>query len=307
MHEDKKIFLEFQSAILKLANNPYFRKELWIEPNLRNKKIIAILPNAIAYEDKGKLKIDYTCSDIYAKRLNIIAPEAVAFADGLYKPLRFFNRHANFATFNSDSNGNGAVQNASAGSSSWATCWGAASGNQGASTSSIRVLAAWSVGAGDFFIGRGFIPFDTSSLGSGATINSASLAMFVASAGTSPYSTTYMVLTTQAAGNALAATDYANIGTSAQSASQIDASSTGSKSINLNATGIGNINKTGYSFFGLRVNFDFNNTAPATDGSQNGDVTFNSSASASNKPTLTVTLPVVNASRFQHLTLLGVG
>lgn len=66
-------------------------------------------------------------------------------------------------------------------------------------------------------------------------------------------------------------------------------STAGYNDFTLNATGISNISKTGNSWFGMRLSWDFDNTTPTWGGSKSGFVSFYMADFGSNQPKLVVT------------------
>ncbi len=158
----------------------------------------------------------------------------------------------------------------------WPSITGAA-GDQHSDTSAlIRTYYQYAdSGEPDFsLLYRGILLFDTSSLGSDATVSSATVSLFgqakynqSSSEGSGhPDSTSINVYTsTPASDNDLANADYAQIGTTAQ-ATAIEYSSfsaSGYNNFTLNATGLSNISKTGITKFGTReASYDVTGTTP---------------------------------------------
>lgn len=118
-------------------------------------------------------------------------------------------------------------------------------------------------------VSRMFFNFDTSSLGSGATISAAVMSMFGSSKSDSltvtPNIDVYTA--TPAATNTLAITDFQNVGSVSQTGTPITYagwSTTAYNDFTFNATGIGNVSKTGISKFCLRnASYDVATVAPA--------------------------------------------
>lgn len=119
-----------------------------------------------------------------------------------------------------------------------------------------------------YAIFRGFVFFDTSSLGAGATISAATLSLFgqnQANQSGGDYATTYIVEGVQH--DPLVGTDYGDElskVTSGGSISYASFSIVAYNDITLNATGRGWINKTGTTKFCTKIGGDFNNTAPTS-------------------------------------------
>lgn len=114
---------------------------------------------------------------------------------------------------------------------------------------------------------RGFLLFDTSSLGSGAVVSAATLSVWPTSkANNHNDGLDYITVVSSApvSNTSLANLDYSSIGTTAFSSSvDITGLSTGAyHNFTLNSSGIANISTTGVSKFGIREGHDFVGTAP---------------------------------------------
>ena len=138
--------------------------------------------------------------------------------------------------------------------------------------------------------------FDTSSLTSGATISAAVLSLYgfgKADPTTAITPNVDIYAATPANTNALADSDYGQIGATSQTGSPIPYASFATSAYNaftFNATGIGNVSKTGISKFGTRnANYDVANSAPTWSAGSGHYMTVNASGEASNKPKLVVT------------------
>jgi hypothetical protein len=128
---------------------------------------------------------------------------------------------------------------------------------------------------------RDAVLFDTSALGSGATITDATLEVVVTSIVATLFADTVGVGTSDPAStSALVSSDYANSHwTSTRQATDIAVSSLTADSstynvFTLNATGKGNINKTGITKFGLRYGSDLDGTGPTWTNNNLNAVTF---------------------------------
>lgn len=115
-----------------------------------------------------------------------------------------------------------------------------------------------------YYVQRGFLDFDTSALGAGATITAAILRVFGNGAVVGGQARAYGVYSSTAS-TPLVVGDFDQIGSTAL-APTIAAASWNAAAFNdysLNATGIAYINKTGVTKFSTReANFDVGNTAP---------------------------------------------
>lgn len=144
---------------------------------------------------------------------------------------------------------------------------------------------------------RGITLFDTSAIGSGATISSATLSVKPSAVGDHHGGSQALgvVLVNPASTSALADTDY-NIAkwTMTRQASDIDLGSLSAGTyadFALNGTGLGNISKTGITKFGWACSGDIDNSSPGNDPLFVTNVTFNFSeqTGTSSDPKLVVT------------------
>jgi hypothetical protein len=157
---------------------------------------------------------------------------------------------------------------------------------------------------------RGIATFDTSPLGSGATISAATLSYFGSSKlnGAGDGGTTNIYTSTPAANNNLANADYGQLGSTAQCDTAISYASWSNTAYNdflFNATGLSNISKTGVSKFGTReVTHDVANVAPANSTNETS-ITVVEADNGSNKPKLVITYTAVT-SKPNLMPLLGI-
>lgn len=225
--------------------------------------------------------------------------------------------HADYTVINEQhfsGSGDGRVYHSGAGI--WGTTHDATSGTGVDYTTStsqqVRSSNTYDAKTGsDFTISRIFLPFDTSSIKSTATITSAKLYVYVSSKSNSnidAYDYITVVQTTQAASTSLVVADYDNIGTTdgvntPESSYDItDISTSAYLAFTLNSTGLGWIKKsgdasvcpvsdTGVTCLGLREGHDIDNVAPGPNVSE--IITIGTSESA-NDPYLSVTYEVKN-------------
>ena len=281
----KLLFDKYQPELVKLANNPFFRRELGVCHVPDNKKILKIVPNGVLTLEGGKLTWRFWCGrPVFAHRVDEILPDIVKFLSkdfGQNRPLDYlYNRFA-FLDFPSGA-GSGFVGNSNA---DFATARGAADGSSNGEGGTVYSLYAELTG-GTYFITRHFYPTDTSALGAGFSIGSASLNLFVDSfiAGTG-YANNYVVATTQAVTTTLENADYDQVG--AASGGTFSTLSLGATVSTLNATGIGFISLTGTTKIGARADGDFNNSAPA-DGNNEPSISMPANAEEAERPFLRI-------------------
>jgi hypothetical protein len=137
--------------------------------------------------------------------------------------------------------------------------------------------------SGAWLCSRGFFPVDTSGLGSGAVVTSASFKFFVLNPSVNLYR---IIQTSQASTASLANTDYQLVGSTAGAASF--APGFGSNTKSLNATGIGWIDVTGWTKLGIREeDHDIDNVAPV--GADTCVIGTSEQGAAGNRPQLIIT------------------
>jgi hypothetical protein len=139
---------------------------------------------------------------------------------------------------------------------SWAAARGAASGTAAASGADFSVCS-WGPYYSTYGCYRGFLAFDTSAIPDTAVIESAVLLLRCVTAQTY---TVHAVESTQANPAALAAADFARVGST--SFGSCSTAATGDKTITLNAAGLALVSKTGYTKLALRTSIDLDNGTP---------------------------------------------
>lgn len=194
-------------------------------------------------------------------------------------------------TFNSNAGGDGLVYSVN---TNYTTAHNATSGTLDA-TSTPNTCAQNGITGADYYIGRGFFPFDTSTLPDDATITAATLELYITGIGDSTANYASVVQSTQASNTALNAADFDAVGTTTggDSAAFNTLSTSAYTTITLNATGRGWISKTGYTTLALRQSTDITSSAPASF----QYIQCNYSESGSNKPILRVTYTVPEAGQ----------
>jgi hypothetical protein len=148
--------------------------------------------------------------------------------------------------------------------STYSTVRGAASGSAVSNDGGILTWSNYKSGA-TYGVERAIIVFDTSALGDGDTIDSATLSLYgPASVNNVDSDSMSIVGATPASDNVLVVGDYSQIGTT-KFASDIAFASLslgGYNDFSLNASGLSNISKTGASKFGGRTAKEIAGTAP---------------------------------------------
>lgn len=184
-------------------------------------------------------------------------------------------------TYYSDSSGDGHVISSSA---VWATVRGSTTGTASAAGANSGSDAPRAIlFAGTYYIGRSFLPFNTSSLPDTDTISSATFSLYFNSFAGTVADTLEVVQTSQASPTALASGDYNNLAFTSGGSITYPTATAGYKAITLNATGLTWINKTGWTYLGAISGYDLSNTAPS--GYRQGSVDY---ANGTNAPKLVV-------------------
>ena len=274
---DNNWFYKHQKKLLWLLKFRLFKYILRIETN---KKIIGILPNVyfIKGNKKNKYIADFRTHNKYSKRLY----HAFKYIWYLFHAwdmavnflrLPVLNLGFDTLTVYPDA-GTGATTvdgfvRRVVDSGTWADIHDGV-GTSVNATSASETYFYWYFGGAGNELRRTILTFDTSSLGSGATISAAVMSLFGAGkadgAGKSPNIDIYA--STPASNNNLVAADYQQIGTTSQTGSPItyaNYSTTTYNDFTFNSTGTSTISTTGISKFGARnANYDVANVDPAS-------------------------------------------
>lgn len=275
----KELFREQQKTILKLLNSPY-RKYFDI-PHIQEKKIVGVFPNGLIQREGKNLKWYFWTKDIIVDELlrnNFLSYKQYKYA-WLSNP---FNTGA----------GDGHLR---AENSTWSTVRNATTANDSTDyTGTVLRLDALDNGSTNF-IGRGRLPFNTSALDDSVSINSASVYLRCTNVISSPYNgaNVYLVNVSSplASFTTLTADDYDNFGTTVQSDSQFDCTTTGDKTVSLNAAGIASISKTSFTDWGLRINSDQNNLDPSSTTGEQVSIATSENGTTAFRPLLTIVTP----------------
>lgn len=177
-----------------------------------------------------------------------------------------------------------ARKDTAAGGVSWATIQGAATGDGADHTwANLRISLRGGTTSNQWReLARSIMGFDTSSIPDSDTISSATLSLYdsIASSNPSTFSLSVVIdRTVPASSTAITTSDYdVSAWDVVEQASNRVAftsftASAAYKDFTLNATGIGNINKTGETWFGARSSADFDNSTPTWANNVESDVT----------------------------------
>jgi len=176
----------------------------------------------------------------------------------------------------------------------WATIVaGAGTGNDYTTTNSNAALTQADTTSNTFkFLSRGIFLFDTSSIPDTDEISSATLSFYIGSKSTAVPVSVNVVSSSPASDSALANGDYSNLGsTKFSSAVTVSGITTGAYiDFSLNASGVANIDKTGISKFGLRLEEDIDGSAPTWSSNDLGgvNVQYSETTGISQDPKLVV-------------------
>lgn len=167
--------------------------------------------------------------------------------------------------FSPATSGEGYVGNNGA---TFSTVQSAGTGNDSNTSYAYAVIEGNRLNAGTYYIYRGFLPFDTSSIPDTDTIDSAVFHFF--SDGNTPAVTTdtyCLVESTQASNTALTTSDFSAVGSTSYGSVAYAGGVVGTEYIiTLNAAGLSAISKTGYTKLAIReCTHDLGNVAPTQD------------------------------------------
>jgi len=135
--------------------------------------------------------------------------------------------------------------------------------------------------------------FDTSSIGSSATVSSANYSVYPTTSKYDDFTSSIGIVSSNPSSNtALANGDYSSLGTTDFATRKTISSITIDSayiSFALNSSGVSAINTSGISKFGIRESHDIDNSAPTWQSYGQSGLDFNSADNSSNEPTLDVT------------------
>jgi hypothetical protein len=198
------------------------------------------------------------------RAFSVTATASVTLAKGLLKTvslavsaLASVTLTRNMASFSATSYGSVYDQG-----TPWATIHAASAGTERSAPAYVQ--SAWN--GTNYFIERGFLVFDTSSLGSGVYIAAATLTLTGAAISSGGTNTEAYNIYSSTGGTTVSGTDFNKGGTIAFSTAigQTSLAASGVFTWTLNSSGIAQISKTGNTFFSVReATYDIGNGAPA--------------------------------------------
>ena len=331
---DAQFFEKHQSKLLLIANRKYLRWILGLNrlpKELTNKKIDKITTSSIhwstgkMFTKKGKPRYEYQGAFFTRPRF----AEALAYnlspfvylmnnrqtklewrfsPVGVLGLLALFFSKGGLAFIGTTTSyyavsGDGTVYN---GNATWATARAAATGtvDQAHTYFGADYSAA-------YYIYRGFIPIDCSSIADTDTVTAASLSLYTTIAYQGQTQYLAIVDQTQASNTALAAADYANItlNSPTEYCTRLASSSIAAMDnrTTISLTNLSIISKTAFTKIGIRSDKDIDNVAPATTRNYCGFGQSNQ-AGTTKDPYLSVTYSAIVAIKsIPTLALMGVG
>jgi len=317
-HEiDKQFLLRYQKQVLSLVNSWFGRWFFDLKWHPKDRKFALVLPNAVGWwKEDGQFQLEFLSADFYTDQLrklksilqliplaiipSIETRAAVYAVPLLAGSVRTYNPSASYIT--------GYTNMDPGGANTWASLTGGAGTSGTVGSPDVRWNSQTGVNVWSF-IRRAHFFFNTSDIGSGSTIASATFEVYFNTPITAPSDTTslrdlHCVSSTVSTNTTLAASDFAQVGsTSFGSIAYGSLSTLAYNTWTLNASGLSNISKTGVSRFALRHNADLTNTAPAHNGTNNDVLAYRMQGYAdANKPKLNVTLSVIAVTLTEAMT-----
>lgn len=275
---DNEWFIQHQKKLKMLGNTKLGRHVLRIDGNrssVKDNKVLAILPNSITWENKGKIVTEFRTHDKFGKLLyyqfyplwRTYHEFDMWIANPFLPKLNLgFDTLTAYPLGGANSPCDGPV-NMVGQDTSFATLV-ASSGNQGGLESTVSDVCAGinaSSTSNQFSaIQRSGYNFDSSALTSGATISATALDICVNFKRNDLGSDSYSAVDFNPASTAsIPNTDFANFGSTAYATvayASVDAGGSTYTTWSLNAGGQGNVSKTGISSFGMRSEWDRSGT-----------------------------------------------
>lgn len=296
-------FKKHQKLLLWLFNSP-LRSQLGVPPAFKG-KIVKVTPNSVhtiknVYKDRIEMEmVAMIGHPIFAKelsrRLNWFILATTFLPRFLFPIPRIIALGLTTTNFSTGS-GDGNVGNTNA---VWSTCHDAGTGNDANTTNTSLTLQGDRLNAGTYYIYRGFLPADTSAIGSSATITSAIMHIF--SFGDQQWTGTHnisCVTTNQAATNALATSDFGSVGGSSLGDVLIDGQAALGQEYTITISNPdSNVSKTGFTKLGIREkDHDLANVAATNDRYEH--FCTSEHATSGYRPYYAVTYTIPNTTNF---------
>ena len=271
MNDIKHLFAKYQKPLLKLANNRFGRKFLGIDTK---EKIIGITDNAFAVRNGDKLKAEFRCYPVYAKRIGL-ALSKLDIAKDFYKNITNYKGLLNYCGLLDNREfptvmaaspetvyagaGDGSVGNITA-HSNWNDCRTAGTGDY---VDYISTTAFYDASfAPTYYLRRLFFPFNTSDLGS-IDVSAAVMTIIANQNKVGSPGPMYLVQTSQASNTQLTTADYDAFSYTAGIDGTVNIPTSGNPAVfTLNSTGRGWVSGSAWTKLGVIDSDDFNNNAP---------------------------------------------
>ena len=310
-----ELLTKYQKQLLAFANTDYgktFLIDKWGGKIEKNDKVIKITPNGFhllkdIMENKAIIQATFFCGTPYLYKFS----EILTYLD-IWSQDQNINKindefirqlgsyiYLNQNTYNAIAAGDGQVQN-NVPSSDWATTHDDTDGSgANASNTTLEIVGSTVGGSSNYIIIRGFLPYDTSSLGQDSSIIAATFSLYVISKRNDDNDGDdwlNIVQTNQTSPTALATTDFDNCGSVSnptEGATRVDIGNITTSAYNdwvLNSTGRGWIDKdtVNNTLLGVREGHDAINSAFVNSNNTGNAISINTSDNVSNKPRLVV-------------------
>lgn len=175
----KELFYKYQKSLLNLTNDPFCRKLLGINHNL---KIDALVPNGYGFRlGKNKWNFTFRTYPVYQKRIGLALQTYDSLLEGIkyyFKPRQVQEFVTMYATTGNIFSGSGDGDWTGGSSPNWDTEHDSVSetANIVSATASFQTHLA---GGGDYRIVRAYFPWDISAIPGGATSSAGTIDLYV--------------------------------------------------------------------------------------------------------------------------------
>lgn len=329
---NKKIFIDRQSDLLLLANTDIGRFLLQTKDRefRHGTRIIKLTPSSFHIDTGERIKVDGKILPVLKatmfthERIAKILYPYLTYLDILRKDMQkyapsqdraslenFLTHYAGIEQKNLPfimmidatifaSAGDGSLQ---AVNGTYSTARGAATGanNTGTSSGSTFFQGQSNSFDGNFYLTRGFFPFDTSSLEDTRVVQSAAFKLYITSVTDNGAGDPGLIQTTQASISSLADADFDNLtlNSPTEGSARPDYGNWSNNAYNaftMNASGIGWISLVGNTLLGVRNGNDIDNATPSSGHQNQADCSFSEASGTTQDPKLEVTyVPLADA------------
>lgn len=314
LENDRRLFLKYQPYLLKAANTKIGRLFFGLTQHPATRAFVGIFENAVAWqEENGQVSLEFLPTNQYANRLRYLLRVLRLFPLALIPRLE---AQALFAaplfvgasmTFNPSASAISGYAQRFGGAEAWATKRAGAGTGVGNGTIVVawmgsNVLNQWNN------IYRGFCLFDTSIIGSGSTIASATFQPYIFTTTNPSDATTrrdiHLAAASPVSDTTIASSDFSNVSTTSFGSLAWTSIVLNYNTITLNASGLSAISKTGITKFSLQTSADLSNSAPNHNGTTGDQLIAQIYGyPGGNLPKLNVTLSAVGKTLTDALSL----